>query len=193
MGAGLLIQTFAAIRAARVIVVCESIVSRYFAGNAIGKRVIIPELKFNIEGREDIPAEIVGIVGNVCVNSVEDCRAEHIYLPEKQNAFRMEHLLVRTEGEPMAAAKAVRHAVYLEAPSLPLDDPQSFEQRTAYRSDGPKRAMWLLGVFAGLALLLAAVVGWVNLVGDIRSRGHGSGRTRGMDRSCQGASPGIRY
>jgi putative ABC transport system permease protein len=141
----------------RVIVVSESIVSRYFAGKAIGKRIIIPELKFNIDGGEDVPAEIVGVVGNVCVNSVEDCQAEHIYLPEKQNAFRMEHLLVRTEGDPAAFAKAVRHAVYLEAPSVPLDNPQTLEERTAYLTDGPKRAMWLLGVFAGLALLLAAV------------------------------------
>ena len=143
--------------ATRVIIVSESIVSRYFAGKAIGKRVIIPELKFNIDGGEDIPAEIVGFVGNVCVNSVEDCQAEHIYLPESQNALRMEHLLVQTAGDPMAAAKAVRHAVNLEAPSLPLDSPQTLEERTAYLSDGPKRAMWLLTVFAGLALLLAAV------------------------------------
>jgi predicted permease len=141
----------------RVIVVSESIVSRYFAGKAIGRRIVIPEFKFNIDGGEDMPAEIVGVVGNVCVNSVEDCQAEHIYLPEKQNALRMEHLLVRTEGDPAAFAKAVRHAVYLEDPALPLDTPQTLEERTAYLSDGPKRAMWLLGVFAGLALLLAAV------------------------------------
>jgi putative ABC transport system permease protein len=141
----------------RVVIVSESIVSRYFAGKALGKRIIIPEFKFNIDGGEDIPAQIVGIVGNVCVSSVEDCQAEHIYLPEKQNALRMEHLLVRTEGDPMAAAKAVRHAVYLEEPALPLDNPQTLEQRTAYLTGGPKRAMWLLGVFAGLALLLAAV------------------------------------
>jgi putative ABC transport system permease protein len=143
--------------ATRVIIVSESVVSRYFAGKAIGRRVIIPELKFNIDGGEDIAAEIVGVVGNVCVSSIEDCQAEHIYLPERQNALRMEHLLVRTEGDPAAYAKAVRHAVYLETPSVPLDDPQTLEERTAYLTDGPKRAMWLLGVFAGLALLLAAV------------------------------------
>lgn len=140
----------------RVIIVSRSIVSRYFAGKAIGKRIIIPEFKFNIDGGEDIPAEIVGVVGNVCVKSVEDCQAEHIYLPESQNALRMEHLLVRTEGDPRAAANAVRHAAYLEDPNLPLDNPQTLEERTAYLTDGPRRAMWLLGVFAALALLLAA-------------------------------------
>jgi putative ABC transport system permease protein len=140
-----------------VVVVSESIAGRYFAGKALGKRIIIPEFKFNIDGGKDVAAEIVGIVGNVCVNSVEDCQTEHIYLPEKQNALRMENLLVRTDGDSMGFAKAVRHAVYLEAPTVPLDDPQTLEERTGYLTDGPKRAMWLLGIFAGLALLLAAV------------------------------------
>jgi predicted permease len=139
-----------------VVIVSESIAGRYFAGKALGRRIIIPEFKFNIDGGKDIAAEIVGIVGNVCVNSVEDCQAEHIYLPESQNALRMENLLVRTDGDPMGAAKAIRHAVYLEAPAIPLDDPQTLEARTSYLTDGPKRAMWLLSVFAGLALLLAA-------------------------------------
>jgi len=140
-----------------VVIVSESIVSRYFAGNAIGKRIIIPEFKFNIDGGKDIAAQIVGVVGNVCVNSIEDCQAEHIYLPETQNALRMENLLVRTEGDPMAIARAVRHVAYLEAPSVPLDNPQTLEERTSYLTDGPKRGMWLLGGFAALALLLAAV------------------------------------
>jgi putative ABC transport system permease protein len=140
-----------------VVMVSESIETRYFGGRAIGRRLVVPELKFNIDGGKDLAAEIVGVVGNICVNSVEDCQAEHIYLPEKQNVLRMENLLVRTEGDPMGMAKAVRHAAYLETPNTPLDDPKTLEERTAYLTDGPKRAMWLLAVFAGLALLLAAV------------------------------------
>jgi putative ABC transport system permease protein len=142
---------------APVVIVSESIASRYFAGHATGKRIVLPELKFNIDGGKDISAEIVGIVGNVCKSSVVDCHAEHIYLPETQNALRMENLLVRTESNPMAIAQAVRHAAYLEAPTVPLDNPQTLEERTSYLTDGPKRAMWLLSVFAGLALALAAV------------------------------------
>jgi putative ABC transport system permease protein len=140
-----------------VAMVSESIVSRYFSGKAIGKRIFVPELKFNIDGGKEIAAEVVGVVGNVCVNSVADCQTEHVYLPEKQSGLRMANLVVRTEGDPTGIAKAVRHAVYLEAPTVPLDDPKTLEERTSYLTDGPKRAMWLLGVFAGLALLLAAL------------------------------------
>jgi hypothetical protein len=115
-----------------VAVVSESIAGRYFAGSPIGRRLMIPELKFNIDGGKEIATEIVGVAGNVCLSSVEDCRAEHIYLPESQYALRMVNLLVRTAGDPRAAASAVRHAMYQEAPAIPLDDPQTLEERTAY-------------------------------------------------------------
>jgi predicted permease len=140
----------------RVIVVSQSIANRYFGGKAIGKRVLIPEFQFNVDGREDLPNEIVGVAGNVCQNSVEDCEAEHIYLPERQNALRMANLAIRTAGPPFAIVNAVHRAITLEAPDVPLDEPTTLEQRTGYLSDDPKRAMWLLGVFAGLALILAA-------------------------------------
>jgi predicted lysophospholipase L1 biosynthesis ABC-type transport system permease subunit len=137
-------------------VVSESIAALYFGGQPVGRRVILPELLFNIDGGPDRAAEIVGVVGNVCVQSIKDCQSEHIYLPESQNALRMENLVVRTTGDPRALANAIRHAVYLETPNVPVDEPQTLEERTAYLTDAPKRAMWLLGLFAALALVLAA-------------------------------------
>ncbi len=139
-----------------VVIVSESIARRYFAGKPLGKRIILPEFKFNIDGGADVAAEIAGVVGNVCVNSPGDCQAEHVYLPEAQNALRMENLLVRTAADPHAMVAALRHAMYLEAPTIPLDDPLTLEERTTYLVRGPRSAMWLLGVFAGLAMLLSA-------------------------------------
>jgi predicted permease len=140
----------------RVAVVSESIAGRYFGGKPVGRRIVLPEFLFNIDGGKDVSPEIVGVVGSVCQSSIEDCQAEHIYLPESQNALRMENLLVRTEGDPMAAENAIRKAMRVEAPSIPLDEAQTLAGRTSYLIDVPRRAMWLLGVFAGLALLLAA-------------------------------------
>ena len=97
-----------------VVIVSESIASRDLAGSAIGKRIIVPELKFNIDGGKDIAAEIAGVAGNVCKNSIEDCQAEHIYLPETQNALRMENpvganfLRRRSDGDcPSCATRGV--------------------------------------------------------------------------------------
>ena len=139
-----------------VAIVSASIAARYFAGNAVGRRIIVPELLYNIDGGKEIPTEIVGVAGNVCVKSAADCDAEHIYLPESQNVLRMENLLVRTAGDPKAMTGAVRRALFEAAPTVPLDDPKTLEQRAGYLTDSPRRATWLLGVFAGLALALAA-------------------------------------
>ncbi len=140
----------------RVVMVSEAVAGRYFQSNAVGRRLIVPELKFNIDGGDDVAAEIIGVVGNVCVKSVEDCEAEHIYLPEAQNAFRMSNLLVRTEGDPKAMIATIRRAMFEVVPTVPLDDPQTLEERASYLTSDSRRAMWLVGVFAGLAILLAA-------------------------------------
>jgi putative ABC transport system permease protein len=116
---------------------------------------LVPEFKYNIDGGPDIAVEIVGVVGNVC-QAMDDCQAEHIYLAERQNGLRMANLVLRTDGDPMALAQSVRRVLAAEAPAVPLDEPQTLEQRTGYLTDAPKRAMWLLGLFAAIALLLAA-------------------------------------
>jgi putative ABC transport system permease protein len=138
-----------------VAVVSESIAGRHFAGNAIGKRILIPEVQFNIDGGKDVATEIVGVVGNVC-QAMDDCQAEHIYLAERQNGLRMENLIVRSDGDPMALAQSVRRVIAAEAPAIPLDEPRTLEQRTSYLTDAPRQAMWLLSLFAAIALLLAA-------------------------------------
>jgi predicted permease len=141
-----------------VAVVSESVARRYFGGRALGRHVVLPELDFNLTGVEkDIPTEIVGVVGNVCVNSVADCEAEHIYLSERQSALRFTYLLVRADRDAAALERAVRHEAYLEAPTIPLDESITLEERTSYLTDPPKRAMWLLSVFAGLAATLAVI------------------------------------
>jgi putative ABC transport system permease protein len=141
----------------RVALVSESIARRHFESNAIGRRLVLPTILYNIDGGEETPVEIVGVVGNVAVNSVDDRDAEQIYVPERQNVLRMENLVIRTAGDPWLLAKSIRTAVLQESPETPLDEAQTLEQRVSYLIDGPRRAMWLLGVFAGLALSLAAL------------------------------------
>ncbi len=101
-------------------------------------------------------AEIVGVVGNICVNSVADCQVEHLYLPESQSALRLTYLLIRSPRDPLLLATAIKRAAAEEAPGSPLDQPQTLEQRTGYLTDSARQGMWLVGVFAVLAVLLAA-------------------------------------
>jgi putative ABC transport system permease protein len=139
-----------------VVVVSESVAKRYFGGKAVGRSMVAARMTFNLSDAKEVPAEIVGVAGNICFNSVSNCEAEHIYLPESQDALRLNYLLVRTQGDPMALAQAVRRAVAIESPDAPLDEPRTLESRIANLTDASSRGMWLLGLFAGLAVMLAA-------------------------------------
>jgi predicted permease len=141
-----------------VAIVSESIEKRYFAGHAIGKRLMVPAFTFTMAGGEQLtPHEIVGVVSDVRVASVADSGAEHIYLPESQNGIRLTYLVIRTDGDAKSLTQAVRHAAYLESPDTPLDEMRSLEERASYLAEPSRQAMSLLSIFAALAVLLAAI------------------------------------
>ena len=140
-----------------VAIVSASIARKYFDGNAVGRHLRVPAVNFALTGATEVWAEVVGVVDSVAVTSAGQTTAEHIYLPEGQSPVRFTYILLRANGDPMLFASALRRAVQAESPLTPLDEVRSMEKRTAFLTAVPKRAMWLLGVFAGLAGALAAV------------------------------------
>jgi predicted permease len=139
-----------------VVIVSQSVANRHFNGSAVGKRLVLPRIGYNLTGGDEMRAEIVGVAGNICVNSVSDCQVEHLYLPESQSGLRMTYFLVRSNNDPMSLAASVKRAAAEESPLIPLDQPQTLEQRTGYLTDSARQGMWLVGAFAALAVLLAA-------------------------------------
>ena len=102
---------------------------------------------------------IVGVVGDERIHGPAAAAPPAVYLPLAQapSAAGGEVVLVRTRGDPAALAPALRGAIRAVDPQLaafgiePLD-------RTMDRSVSQRRfVMLLLGLFAGLALVLAAV------------------------------------
>ena len=113
-----------------------------------------------------IPREVVGIVGDVKVDSLDETRpVDSIYMAANQltppvgqtwQSFGLT-LTVRTESDPHNAISAVTEAVHQVAPDIPVTDVLSMDDVIA-RSMSPQRFnLLLLAAFAGLALLLAAV------------------------------------
>jgi putative ABC transport system permease protein len=141
---------------APVVIISDSIARKYFGGNALGRRLRVPAVNFALTNAKWVWAEVVGVVEDVAVTAVGETTAEHMYLPEAQNPVRFTYLLLRTDRDPMSFGSAVRRAVYAESPATPLDDMESMQDRTAYLTASPRRAMWLLGVFEGLAGVLSA-------------------------------------
>ena len=143
-----------------VVVVNETMAVRYWPGeDAIGKR-----FRMGGPGGTRPMMTIVGIVGTSRHNAVvEEARAE-MYLPHAQlpatvgiSAARSMALVVKVERDPLAIVGGVRDVVRRVDPNIPLADVQTMEQVTARALAGPRFAAFLLGVFAALALTLAAL------------------------------------
>jgi predicted permease len=143
-----------------VVVINDTMAARYWpAEDAIGKR-------FKMGGAESTRPmmSIVGIVGTTRHNAVvEEPRAEmylaHAQLPTTTgtSAARQMALVVKTQGDPATIASGMRDVVRAVDPNIPLADIQTMEKVTATALAAPRFAAVLLGVFAALALTLAAI------------------------------------
>jgi predicted permease len=103
--------------------------------------------------------EIVGLVRHAKTSSLEADNTEgYYYLPINQSPPKVASIVVRSSGVyPETLASAMQTAVSAVDASLPLYDLKSMEQRVDDSLTGRRFLVLLLSVFAGLALLLAAI------------------------------------
>ena len=135
-----------------VAIVNESFARRYFhGGNCLGKWI-----KSWVGKHENERMTIVGVVGDV--RNKPDMEPEpEIYLPYLQAGMPHMTLVVRTAGNPMHWAAAVRSQIASVDKDQPTHDLMTLEELQA-RSLTPRRVnMLLLGTFAVLGLALASV------------------------------------
>jgi len=106
-----------------------------------------------------VPRTIVGVVGNERTHGLSQGAPLATYLPLAQapSVDGAGVLLVRTAGDPAAAAAAVRDIIRERDPALAVFGIEPLD-RTVSRSVSDRRfAMLLVGLFASLALILAAI------------------------------------
>jgi putative ABC transport system permease protein len=114
----------------------------------------------------DIVREVVGIVGNVKLDSLDETRpVDTIYTAlaqvtvspgEKWRSFPLT-MAVRTHADPHKATSAVSAAVHQVGPDIPVVNVLSMEDVIAQSMSPQRFNLFLLASFAALALLLAAV------------------------------------
>jgi putative ABC transport system permease protein len=103
------------------------------------------------------PLTIVGVVGNVREDG-PDAAMPQVYLPYRQNPLKIMHLLVRASGgDPVSLAHAVQDEVTAVDPNQPISEIRTMEQVAAETFSQRRVFGALLGVFAVLALGLAAL------------------------------------
>jgi putative ABC transport system permease protein len=112
-------------------------------------------------GRELNRGTIVGVVGDVRHAGLDSPALPQIYSPVNRHAGIASDigmsLLVRFQGSPEAVVAAVRNAVREVNPSLAIFNIKTMAQIVADSLWELRLYRWLVGLFAALALLLAAI------------------------------------
>ena len=136
----------------QVLVVSNAFVKRYFPNeDPIGRRLIF-------DGPNKVPREIVGVVGDVRRNGLDVDVQPEMYVSYIQNPERRLNLVIRTEAQDASQlTQAARAEVKAFDPNQIIWRVQTLEELLG-TSVAPRRFnMLLLGIFAGVALVLAAV------------------------------------
>lgn len=133
-----------------------SLRDRFNVADALGQSVDLPTLGFGRDRRATMT--IVGVVRNERVRS--DLRAPvepMAYVPIAQAPKMQVKVSARTLGDEAAAVPAIRAAVRELDPRLALADIRTMEQIWERSLSGLREPVWLIGIFAAVSALLAAL------------------------------------
>ena len=153
--AGRLVTTTDDEKAPLVAVVNESAVRKYFSGGpAIGRRLTLGESK--------TPRwiEVVGVVGDVRNRGLAEAPAPEVFVPVRQQVAGWNNQLflsIRTQSDPLAMLPAVRKTIASLDPMQPVYMIRTLDDAFAQAVSQRRAAMLLITIFAGVALVLAAV------------------------------------
>jgi predicted permease len=124
----------------------EAAVRRWFANDdPIGKTVL-----------SGGPRTVVGVVGDVLQRNPGEPAAPQMFLPYAQRTNRTVRFVIRTEGDALALAAAVREQIRSVDPNLPLADVVPLQEMVSRSIARPRFYTSLLTLFAAVALALSA-------------------------------------
>jgi putative ABC transport system permease protein len=133
------------------IIINETMAGRHWPGeDPIGRRV---KISWN-DDRED---EVIGVVGDVKHDGLGVEPRAMIYWPYRRNPYGSMTIAVRASADPRTIVNSVVGIIRQQDPALAVADIRTMDEVVAESVAQQRLTMLLLAVFAGAALLLAAV------------------------------------
>lgn len=133
-----------------VVLISQAGANKVFPGeNPLGKTLLVTSLS--------VPCEIIGIVGDVRGNQLNKANEMEFYRPWPQENFPFMALTVRSRLPLETITRLVQNCVNQVDPGIAIALPQMMDTIVAQALGQARLMMMLLGVFAGVALLLATV------------------------------------
>jgi putative ABC transport system permease protein len=106
---------------------------------------------------ENLYREIVGVAGDLNYFGRGEDMHNNVYVPLAQDSRSTLRLTVRTSGDPNALLGSVRSAIWSVDTKLAIAEVKTMDRIVDEDIARPRFSMFLLGIFAATALLLAAI------------------------------------
>ena len=136
----------------QVVIISEAMARRFWPGqNPVGQRMTA-----SFHEKQGL-REVVGVVGDMKSNGLDDEAAATMYLPFRQAPRPWITFVVRTAADPQGLVQPASKAVYGVDSEQALRSVRTMEQVLTESLSGRRFNMTLLMTFAGVALVLAAV------------------------------------
>jgi putative ABC transport system permease protein len=104
----------------------------------------------------EIPFTVVGVVGDVRGNQLSE-ESPTFYYSITTRTMSLMDVVVRTDGSPESLLPAIRKQLKALDPDLPMANVNTMEQWLTTSAAQPRLTSILLSIFAGVALLIAAI------------------------------------
>jgi putative ABC transport system permease protein len=157
---GRILSDFEINDARRVAVISQLLADRFFGKeNPLGRSIKIKMLETMPEGKVENPVfQVIGVVSNTRNQGIQDPSLPELYIPYTMTGAFDRALLVRTATNPLGQVNTVRRAIWAVDRNVALTFTGTLEDFLSnYVYAQPRFGFVLLGVFAGVGLLLIAI------------------------------------
>ncbi|HET9839131.1 MAG TPA: ABC transporter permease [Candidatus Angelobacter sp.] len=137
-------------QAPKVVIVNQAFAKQFWPHeNPVGKHIVV--------GRGPAPSEVVGVASDVKNHGLAQDTQTQLYFPFSQIPWGNMYLIIRTAPEPSAMVSTVRAQIAAVDPDQPVTAIETANDLMDAGRSQSRLMMVLVGVFSGMALVLAGV------------------------------------